>query len=277
MENKNSPLVSIIVPVYNVEQYLRQCVDSILSQTFSDFELILVDDGSPDNCGAICDKYAEKDNRIIVIHKENGGVSSARNSALDIATGEYIIFVDSDDTVNDSYVSELIKWQDFDFVTAGYNYQAPNGEWYERIFQDDSVFQNNLKLFPSKYIGKYYFGSPWATLMKKQIIDSANLRFDKNIHSGEDTLFIMQYLAYAEKIKSLPHCGYNYFYHSGSLSKSTNDTYWKWRIYIEEEINTFFSPTDDFEKNILLERHFSVLKELLNEYYAQNDNNCRPL
>jgi len=91
-----SPKISIIVPVYKVEPYLRKCIDSILAQTFTDFELILVDDGSPDGCGKICDEYAKKDNRILVIHKSNGGLSSARNAGLEIAKGEYIGFVDSD-------------------------------------------------------------------------------------------------------------------------------------------------------------------------------------
>ena len=94
-----TPLLSVIVPVYNVEKYLSRCIDSILSQTFTDFELILVDDGSPDNCGSICDEYAKKDKRIIVIHQQNRGVSSARNKGLDIARGEYVTFVDSDDQI----------------------------------------------------------------------------------------------------------------------------------------------------------------------------------
>lgn len=94
------PTISVIVPVYKVEPYLRKCVDSILGQTFRDFELILVDDGSPDGCPEICDKYAEKDSRVKVIHKENGGLSSARNAGLDVAKGEYIAFVDSDDWIN---------------------------------------------------------------------------------------------------------------------------------------------------------------------------------
>ncbi|KAF3371822.1 glycosyl transferase family 2, partial [Enterococcus faecium] len=89
--------ISIIVPVYKVEKYLRKCVDSILAQTFTDFEVILVDDGSPDNSGKICDEYAEKDNRVRVIHKENGGLSSARNAGIDVARGKYLGFVDSDD------------------------------------------------------------------------------------------------------------------------------------------------------------------------------------
>ena len=92
--------ISIIVPVYNVEKYLSRCIDSILNQTFDDFELILIDDGSPDHSGAICDDYAKKDNRILVIHKENGGLSDARNAGINIASGEYIMFVDSDDYIS---------------------------------------------------------------------------------------------------------------------------------------------------------------------------------
>ena len=102
------PTISVIVPVYNVEPYLRQCVDSILGQTFRDFELILVDDGSPDGCPAICDEYAEKDSRVKVIHKENGGLSSARNAGLDVAAGEYIAFVDSDDWIHPEYLERML-------------------------------------------------------------------------------------------------------------------------------------------------------------------------
>ena len=95
-----NPKISIIVPVYKVEKYLHKCIDSILAQTFKDFELILVDDGSPDNCGKICDEYAKRDNRIVVVHKENGGQASARNRGINIARGDYIGFVDSDDWID---------------------------------------------------------------------------------------------------------------------------------------------------------------------------------
>ncbi len=102
------PQISIIVPVYNIEKYFHRCVDSILSQTFTDFELLLINDGSNDNSGAICDEYAAKDARIRVFHKENGGVSSARNLGLDNAKGEWITFVDSDDYVKPDYLSNLL-------------------------------------------------------------------------------------------------------------------------------------------------------------------------
>ena len=103
----NSPLITVIVPCYKVERYLHKCVNSILLQTYTNLEIILVDDGSPDNCGKICDEYLEKDSRIKVIHKENGGLSDARNVAIDIAIGEYITFIDSDDYVSVDYIETL--------------------------------------------------------------------------------------------------------------------------------------------------------------------------
>ncbi len=106
---KNSPLVSVIIPVYNVERYLRRCLDSVVNQTYRNLEIILIDDGSFDRCGEICDEFAAADSRIIVIHKENGGQADARNKGIDIARGEYITFVDADDYISSSYVNDLYK------------------------------------------------------------------------------------------------------------------------------------------------------------------------
>ena len=105
----SKPLLSIIVPVYNVEKYIERCIKSILNQSFTNFELILVDDGSPDNCGKICDEYKKKDSRIKVIHKKNGGLSDARNAGLNIATGKYIGFVDSDDIIHPQMYEKLFN------------------------------------------------------------------------------------------------------------------------------------------------------------------------
>ena len=112
----NNPAISIIIPVYNAENYLRRCIDSVLSQSFTDFELILVDDGSKDKSPQICDEYASQDTRVRVIHKANGGVSAARNDGLDIAKGEYITFIDSDDWVERDYLSTLSNYRDYDIV-----------------------------------------------------------------------------------------------------------------------------------------------------------------
>ena len=128
MKELEQPLISIIVPVYKVEKYLKRCVDSILTQTYQNIEVILVDDGSPDNCGAICDKYKETDNRVFVIHKKNGGLSDARNVAIPLAKGEYISFIDSDDWISPYYVEHLYE--------AVAKCDADMGiSWFENVFE----------------------------------------------------------------------------------------------------------------------------------------------
>lgn len=132
MNGVKQPLISIIVPVYKVEKYLRRCVDSILTQTYQNIEVILVNDGSPDNCGAICDKYKEIDNRIVVIHKKNGGLSEARNVAIPLAKGKYISFVDSDDWISPYYVEHLYK--------AVAKCDADMGiSWFENVFEGKAL------------------------------------------------------------------------------------------------------------------------------------------
>ena len=210
--------VSVIVPAYNAEHMLAECLNSLLLQTYENKEVIVVDDGSTDKTADICDRFQASNESIKIIHQKNAGVSAARNTALGYSSGDYIVFVDSDDTVDPQYIEELMAWADYDFVTAGYYEQQPDLSWKARRFVDAVVSERDLKAYPSKYIGKYYFGSPWATLMKKEeIIDSAGLRFNEDIHSGEDTLFIFQYLQYVRTIKILPLCGYWYHYYPNSL------------------------------------------------------------
>ncbi len=131
INEENIVKISIIVPIYKVEEYLPRCIDSILAQTFTDFELILVDDGSPDNCGKICDEYAEKDARIRVIHKENGGLSDARNAGIEASCGEYLMFVDSDDWVDENYAYNMLEnilSTESDIAICGLNCAYPSGE-----------------------------------------------------------------------------------------------------------------------------------------------------
>lgn len=127
--SKNKPLITIVVPIYKVEAYLDKCINSIIQQTYQQLEIILVDDGSPDNCGKICDDYAKKDNRIKVIHKENGGLSDARNAGIDIAKGQYITFIDSDDYVELDYVEQLYGalTEEAQMVIGGYRVIYENG------------------------------------------------------------------------------------------------------------------------------------------------------
>lgn len=143
------PELSIIVPVYKVEPYLRRCIDSILAQTFRDFELILIDDGSPDNCGTICDEYAEKDSRIKVIHQNNQGVSAARNVGLDIARGTYLGFVDSDDWIEPEMYETMIataKEKQVDVVVCGIKYHNDNGIFVRSGFAEEAAFTQKTML-----------------------------------------------------------------------------------------------------------------------------------
>ena len=133
------PKISIIVPVYNVEQYINRCIDSLLGQTLKDIEIILVDDGSPDQCPQICDEYARKDSRIKVIHKKNNGLGYARNSGLELATGEYIAFVDSDDYVNINMYEKLYNEtinNNFDIVYCGFIVENKDKSTYEEKKKD---------------------------------------------------------------------------------------------------------------------------------------------
>ncbi len=133
-----SPTISVIVPVYNAEKTLRRCVDSILAQTFEDFELILINDGSKDQSGDICDEYAAKDSRVKTIHKTNGGVSSARNAGLRIAQGEYIAFIDSDDYIDNDYLLGF-KHYDADLIISGAKLISINNNWGGSNYSADTL------------------------------------------------------------------------------------------------------------------------------------------
>lgn len=191
--------VSIIVPVYNTATQLSRCIDSILNQSFRDFELIIVDDGSTDGSGKICDDYSDTDNRIRVIHKENGGVSSARNRGLDIASGEWIYFIDSDDELLPDGLQSLINCisDEVDLVMGGYVEEREDGSILaikERVVLSLSKTQSIISLFIG--YGSYYYscGYLWIRLFRRRVIQRFNLLFDTSIAIKEDTLFIAQYI-----------------------------------------------------------------------------------
>ena len=191
--------VSIIVPVYNTASQLPRCIDSILSQSFKDFELIIIDDGSTDGSGKICDDYLDTDNRIRVIHKENGGVSSARNLGLGIASGEWIFFVDSDDELLPDGLQSLINCisDEVDIVMGGYVEEREDGSVLaisERVVLSLSKAKSLLSLYIG--YGSYYYscGYLWIRLFRRRVIQRFNLQFDTSIAIKEDTLFIAQYI-----------------------------------------------------------------------------------
>ncbi len=178
------PTFSIIVPVYKTADYLSRCISSILNQTYADFELILIDDGSPDRCPAICDEYASHDTRIKVIHHNNGGVSSARNFGLNTAAGRYIWFIDSDDYIESFALEQLYMAQQ----------KAEADIYFINSRGIEELSLGTLEEFFKKYYFTYVVGfGPWNKLYKKEIIQKYGLRFDTEETIGEDLLFNIAY------------------------------------------------------------------------------------
>ena len=185
--------ISIIVPVYNAEEYLCECMDSIIGQTYEDWELILVDDGSKDSSGDICDEYSQKDSRIKVFHKTNGGVSSARNHGLEHANGEWIAFIDADDWVDDDYLEKsIVCSKNVDMVTC--NHKDENGNSSEIDNVNRTLLLDVDRIDFSSNLSKKLLYFPWGHLYRKGIIKSRKIKFNEDLRLSEDTCFNIEYL-----------------------------------------------------------------------------------
>ena len=198
----NKPFLSIIVPVYNVEQYLPKCLDSILAQTFTDFEVIAVDDGSPDNCGQILNEYAQKDKRIKIIHKENGGVSSARNTALDVAQGEYIGFVDPDDYITVDMYEHLCteaKSGDFDIVQCGCTKINSASEVVLNLACDENREYTNTNDILCDFFNCIIINSVCNKIFRREVVQDT--RFKSDLRVAEDGLFVHDCLLKARRLR----------------------------------------------------------------------------
>lgn len=215
-------LISIIVPIYNVELYLRRCIDSILFQRYKSIEIILVNDGSIDNSGRICDEYALKDTRIKVIHKKNGGVSSARNEGIQVATGDYITFVDSDDWLEIDYfdkVAILLKKHRPVLLKNPYIIDKNNRYYIKIKCTGDILIYNKKKYLTEMIDAKKFEWGPFAAFYRSDICKQ--ISFNKNVVFGEDLLFNYDFIRQSEGIyiyQSI--AGYHYFIRSGSATTS---------------------------------------------------------
>lgn len=252
------PLISIIVPVYNSESTLNRCVDSILNQTFHDWELLLIDDGSTDQSGEICDQYDAKDQRINVFHKENGGVSTARNVGLDNAKGSWVTFIDSDDFISINFLSTFVRSQSSDLYICGIQF-INNSAIYlppeECIKIEDVIELDNL-------LNKLYFTVPWGKVYKNDIVQKNNIRFNINLKIGEDTDFVFQYLLYTNNIRLISKPLYHFFNDErGKITKYvlTADEYITHIITIKRDLTTLCN-----ELNYTFPITFSVLMK----YYS---------
>ena len=232
----DKPLISVIVPVYNVERYLPRCIESILGQTYTNFELILVDDGTPDRSGIICDRYAEKDSRIKVIHKENGGVSSARNAGIDAAQGEWITFIDSDDWVSDKYLEKLESFtlfSEIDFVMACIEYRGIKIHT-PKIKTELLDFSKNDSADMERMLNIHDIVGPCSKMFKTKTLKDNSVYFLEDVHFGEDEIFIYEYLKCCNRIYFSDSTIY-YYNKLNELSASHNLSYttklMEWRLY----------------------------------------------
>ena len=260
------PKVSVIVPVYNAENYLNQCVDSILGQTYQKLEVILVDDGSPDNCPAMCDAYAEKDSRVRVIHKKNGGVSSARNAGIRAATGEYISFIDSDDWLSPNTYERFISASQngkIDFLMCDFirHYgdgtclplsQSPRSGNYSRK-------EIKAELFPMLIMDRFEFPptiSNCVCFIRTALLRKHNVYYMEDVRISEDAPFGSQALYFADSFSYLKG---EFLYHYRQLDKSRSKTYrpWWWDHYlkINEETEHFFGACQEYDFSQQIKRN----------------------
>jgi len=240
--------ISIIIPVYKVEQYLRKCIDSVLAQTFTDFECILVNDGSPDSSPAICDEYAKKDERIKVIHKKNGGVSSARNAGLDIAKGDWIGFVDSDDWPGEKFLefmyNNAIKHNADVSICGIYELNNEIILPLDKRVHDDMLTSKQAVslLFDRKFsLGGFSFNK----LIKRQIIEKNRFRYDETINFMEDVQFFYNVFNVSGRIyySSKPH----YFYRRTDTSVTYQTGFTSARSKAITVMDKLYKSEPDFE------------------------------
>lgn len=202
------PKISIIVPVYNVEKYIVHCVDSILAQSFTNFEVLLIDDGSTDDSGKICDEYSCKDLRVRVFHKKNGGVSSARNIGLKHSRGEYICFCDADDYVGHQWLESFCKALPADMVVQGFKYNVSNTEAWQSIQLKNEKIDIRLAL---NYLFELHnVGYLWCRCFKKSVIEKFNIKFCTDYVVREDFDFIISYCAHISQVTLISANDYYY-------------------------------------------------------------------
>ncbi len=242
----NQPLISVVVPVYNVEQYLDRCVESIVNQTYTNLEIILVDDGSPDNCPTMCDEWAKKDARIQVVHKENAGLGMARNSGLAVAAGEFVCFIDSDDFVLPYAIEtclQEIEENNADTILYGRNDAYPDGRIVadrcnvtKHVYATEQIANQLLLELLEDGVG--YGVSACSKMFNLHIIQKNNIRFrsEREVIS-EDTFFCLDYFSKAKKAVVIPERLYCYFKNENSLSRTfRTDRHTKNNVFLEKGI-----------------------------------------
>ena len=265
--------VSIIVPIYNAEECLERCIESVINQTYRDLEIILVNDGSTDNSIYICKSYASLDNRIVVLDKKNTGVSSARNTGLSAAKGEYIQFVDSDDFIDLNMVEVLVenmKMSNSDIVFCGLKKKLKNkttlikfknhGSYHIRNFIEDNI----------EIISDILIGSPCNKIYKSEIIKRYNIKFKNDLEYAEDLIFNYNYLINIKKVFVIEDCLYNYTrYSNNSLSSKFREDCYENLNYVYDETISLLNKFN-IEKHKINNRFANIYIALVNHLYRED-------
>lgn len=268
--------ISVIVPVYKVEEYIERCIDSIINQTYKDLEIILVDDGSPDNCPKICDIYAEKDNRIKVIHKQNGGLSDARNKGIELAKGEYILLVDSDDSIIETACEELariIEKEEADIICFNAN-EIGKDNMFKSANDKNYIVLDNKETF-KKYIKRDSIrNEAWSRIYKTELAKA--IKYPIGI-LAEDLATAHQFILNANKIIYYDNSLYNYYHRENSITgeksyKLFYDTYHN-RTKLYETAKKVVPEILKDTENI----YFLILVKVYTKFYDNSDEEYKKL
>ena len=255
-------MVSVIVPIYKIPEYLSCCIDSILAQTYPDFELILVDDGSPDNCGRICDDYAKGDNRIKVVHKVNGGISSARNAGLEVAKGEWIMHVDGDDWIEPDMIESLIEAAQItgaDMVIGDFVKYGPSAG-YNKL----PTWSSDKKKSMTNYIA-YVMTTIWGSIAKRSLYADHSLKSPDGISYCEDFHLIVRLCHFANKIVNVHRPFYHYRYRPTSIMSNMNGKTEADEQWVYQDTIRFFKEQGVYEdyRKVMSWRVLKSAQELL--------------
>ena len=272
----NNPQLSIIIPVYNVEKYFSTCLDSILQQSFTDFELLLIDDGSNDQSGKICEEYAQKDKRIHVIHQVNGGVSSARNIGLNMAIGDWIYFVDADDELLPNCLELLMSniRKDVDLVEGRYLQVNNTKPDVMPSFNGEVTFycKSDYLYCLYRYEPKQYHGFLWNKIFRSSVIKNANLAFRQDIFFKEDGLFVIEYVCnMAQKVVYIQDLIYVYYRRATGMMRTYKRLITTKSITHLKAVSTMYNTM--LTQNPSLKTRFAAKDEICRSYLMLTSKN----
>lgn len=251
-------MISVIIPVYNVELYLPQCVESVLNQSYQNFELILVDDGSSDNSPAICDEYSKKDARVRVVHQKNTGVSAARNFGIEQSRGEWLTFIDSDDFVENDYLERFdVEKNNADLIIQGLEYFDNRTRiYFKQVIVDNIILpKDGLKTIVAKN-KLLHSGYPVAKAYKRNLLIDNNIRFNQNISFHEDHIFVLQAMNAANGVRFVDSVAYKYRYFHSANSLSMKRHSWE-------------------QLNEASEGMLTCLEEMKDRFLEENSSYCK--